>query len=321
MRPALSIIVPVYNASATLGGCIDSVLSQDYSDYELILVDDGSNDGSGAKCIEAANHNAKVKAIIKANGGVSTARNKGLDAATGDYIVFLDSDDTLLPGALSSLMNEQDADLVVGGLIHIVSTCPSGFENVPSKGIFSFKDVAAIDRLLCEVFMTAPWSKRFKRSIIEEHKIRFDNGLFYGEDTDFVYRYIVHIAEIVTVNRPITRYVDCKTALHRKYRLSFKDFRLLTNHINENVDRLEASAGSRLPVIRKFHIRHATNVYFDSLIHCQDYTTFRSEILDIRHNPSCLEMGTRKKKIIKWLALRNIMVTYFISRTYAIFIR
>lgn len=140
VAPKISIIVPVYNASETLDKCIDSVLSQDYLDYELILVDDGSNDGSTAKCLGAVKHDVRIKAIFKANEGVSATRNKGLDAAIGDYIVFLDSDDTLLPGALSALMNAPDVDLVVGGYSHIILSTGKVIEHSPDNKKINIKE-------------------------------------------------------------------------------------------------------------------------------------------------------------------------------------
>lgn len=89
MKPCISIIVPVYNASDTLDACVESVLEQDYTDYELILIDDGSTDGSDVKCTAFANLDIRIKVIVKVNEGVSATRNKGLDVANGDYIVFL----------------------------------------------------------------------------------------------------------------------------------------------------------------------------------------------------------------------------------------
>lgn len=315
--PILSIIVPVYNASTTLDACIESVLLQDYSDYELILIDDGSNDGSDKKCHAAAKKDNRIKAIVKGNEGVSATRNRGIDAAVGDYIVFLDSDDTLLPGALSALMEASDEDLIVGGLVHVIPACPSGFLNVPSKGTFSIKDVSAIEQLLCEIFVTAPWSKRFKRSIINKYGLRFNNRMFYGEDTDFVYRYIAVIERIATIEWAVTRYNDCTCARHKKYKVTFDTFKLLTDRINENINTLEEVSGSQLPVTRNFNLEYATDVYFESLVHYTDYTTFYKEIVLIRRDSPRFKVTTRKKRIVKWLILHNIFATYIVFQIYA----
>lgn len=319
MKPEISIIVPVYNASATLDACVESVLLQDYGDYELILVDDGSTDGSGGKCLSWADRDARIKVTVKVNEGVSAARNKGLDVATGYYVVFLDSDDTLLPGALAALMAAPDEDLVVGGLVHVVPTCLLGFRNVPQKGVWTLDDVSVVERLLCEIYVTAPWSKRFKRSLIERHGIRFDRRMFYGEDTDFVYRYIAVARRFVTIKYAITRYMDCMGSKYKKYKMSFGDFKLLTDKVIDNIQKIEMMTGLQYSVTRKFHLEFATNVYFESLMYCRNYKAFYREIVSIRNDSSRFFVTTYKKKTIKWLALRSVVVAYIIFRIYVRF--
>ena len=105
----LSIIIPVYGVENTLARCIDSVLGQSFSDYELILVDDGSRDRSGAICDEYAGRDSRIRVIHKGNGGLSSARNAGIDIARGDYITFIDSDDFLGDNTLSILMTRLSA--------------------------------------------------------------------------------------------------------------------------------------------------------------------------------------------------------------------
>ena len=101
MPPAVSIIVPVYNAERTIGRCIESILNQEYTDFELLLVNDGSTDASGSLCDGYAAKDARIRVIHKKNGGVSAARNTALDLAQGTYLQFLDSDDWLTPDATS----------------------------------------------------------------------------------------------------------------------------------------------------------------------------------------------------------------------------
>ena len=96
-KPEISIIVPVYQVEKYLNECIDSILAQTFTDFELILVDDGSPDNCPALCDAAAKRDSRVRVIHKQNGGVSTARNAGLDAAQGNWIAFVDSDDTVEP--------------------------------------------------------------------------------------------------------------------------------------------------------------------------------------------------------------------------------
>lgn len=103
-HPLLSIILPVYNDRDTLRRSVDSVVSQDFTDYELIIVDDGSTDGSGAMCDERAAKDGRIRVVHTANGGLSRARNHGIEAATGQYVTFIDADDRMGAGTLSSLM-------------------------------------------------------------------------------------------------------------------------------------------------------------------------------------------------------------------------
>ena len=123
MQPTVSIIVPVYNAEATLRRCVDSILTQQYTDFELLLVDDGSTDASGVICDEYAAQDARVHAIHQENAGVSTARNRALDQAQGVYLQFLDSDDWITADATRSLVRAAEAhqcDLVIADFYRVV---------------------------------------------------------------------------------------------------------------------------------------------------------------------------------------------------------
>ena len=120
----ISIIVPIYNAGNTLHRCIDSILSQTYTSWELLLVDDGSTDSSGAISDEYATKDTRVRVFHKENGGVSSARNVGLDNAQGEWITFVDSDDYIEENFLKSFEGNLDADLVVGNTVLI--TLPAG---------------------------------------------------------------------------------------------------------------------------------------------------------------------------------------------------
>ena len=111
----ISIIVPIYNREKYLSECIDSILVQSYSDFEVLLIDDGSTDRSGEICDEYAQKDARIRVFHKENGGVSSARNVGLDNATGEWIAFVDSDDWVGEKYLESFSGHLDADLVIGG--------------------------------------------------------------------------------------------------------------------------------------------------------------------------------------------------------------
>ena len=174
----LSIIIPVYNTEEYLRPCLDSILSQSFADYEVLLIDDGSSDESGRICDEYAQKDSRILVFHKENGGVSSARNRGIDNARGEYIVFVDSDDLVTDGYLKHLM-ESDADMVVTGLCKfgernetIVPTgrVDYGIEELP----IHWNTPPDMNYLYCY-----PVAKRFRSSILRENRIRFNESLFF----------------------------------------------------------------------------------------------------------------------------------------------
>ena len=137
--PAISVIVPVYQAERLLPQCVESVLGQTFSDWELLLVDDGSRDGSPALCDAYAAGDARVRVFHKPNGGVSTARNLGLEQATGPYIAFLDADDTFEPAALETL-SENLSDGVIAPMFW--------FALLGLPGMMAYKMVNTLDSMI-----------------------------------------------------------------------------------------------------------------------------------------------------------------------------
>ena len=117
MKPLVSVIVPIYNAKDSLCQCIDSILSQSFTNFELILIDDGSTDESKDICDNYAIRDTRIITFHKLNGGVSSARNKGLDLAQGEFITFIDSDDYVCTSFLESLLVGEKADLVIGSIL------------------------------------------------------------------------------------------------------------------------------------------------------------------------------------------------------------
>lgn len=215
--PELSIIVPVYKVEPYLRECIDSILRQTHTDYEVILVDDGSPDSCGEICDEyARRHSDVIKVIHKPNGGLSSARNAGLDIAKGTFIGFVDSDDAILPDmyeALTGAMKRENADVVFSQVLHwdgSKKTNPDMTEPIVCTG------VEAIQRLFSWQESLSVWSKLFRRDVIDSH--RFRHGLT-NEDLPFdceilvkncqvcilpdgYYRYRVTPGSITNVLRP-----------------------------------------------------------------------------------------------------------------------
>lgn len=178
----LSVIIPVYNTSPYIRKCLDSVISQDIPDMEVLLIDDGSTDNSAKICMSYASENTQVKYYYKRNGGLSSARNFGLDIAKGDLITFVDSDDFLEPNTYFSLLSEiGDCDAIVYG-----SKIVDEKGRIISIDAFESKELKN-DTIITEIVIklkTAVWNKIFKRDFI--NNIRFPENRIHGEDLVFI---------------------------------------------------------------------------------------------------------------------------------------
>lgn len=180
----LSIIVPVYKVEPYLRRCVDSILAQTFTDFELILVDDGSPDGCPAICDEYAEKDSRVKVIHKGNGGLSDARNAGLDVAQGEYIGFVDSDDLIKPDMYSNLIKlarETRADIVVCG-IEVIDEDGNKEMNWPEtlvSGVYSSDELINNFSYISSQIMPSVANKIFARKIFAE--LRFPKGKLYED--------------------------------------------------------------------------------------------------------------------------------------------
>ena len=219
--PKISIIVPVYKVENYLSQCVDSILNQTFADWECILVDDGSPDGSGVICDEYAQKDTRIHVIHKENRGVSSARNTGLSAAQGEYIYFIDSDDYVEREALELLLSkakQSEADIMVHGIvndyIYKQSSTAVKYVSLPEKDYSTILEMADRWGLL-----KGPVNKLFKNSIIKNKSLRFDESISYGEDTKFTFEYLVHCHSIAFVPRHLYHY-----CFRNKDSLTSKDY-------------------------------------------------------------------------------------------------
>ena len=195
MQPTFSVIIPVYNAEKTIHRCIDSLLEQNCSDVEIILVNDGSRDSSGTICEGYARNHENIQYICQQNAGVSAARNAGLDAARGDYILFVDSDDYVAEELFSTLRNALAAHSV--DLLHFSHANVRGEETTPRRvaaGDYTDAEMErALQQAICDKSLNAPWGKVYRRDLIEENHIRFPLGISIGEDRLFNMEYALQV--------------------------------------------------------------------------------------------------------------------------------
>lgn len=211
MKVNISVIIPVYNAGRTLIRAVDSILMQEYESMEVVLVDDGSTDDSAVLCDELASQEPRVRVIHKENGGVSSARNAGLEVAEGEYVMFLDADDVIRPDSLS-MMYGKGWDMVLGGFAKLENL--SVVESYVPDAMKEYRAVDEINAFLDSVIaknhsylLNSACFKLFRLSLIKENNLRFDEVLRYGEDKMFVFGFLCHARRIRMVPKIVYDYI------------------------------------------------------------------------------------------------------------------
>jgi len=236
----------VYNAALTINKCIDSILSQSYSNFELLLVNDGSIDESLLICEKYAEIDARISFFNKKNEGVSITRNLGIERAQGQYITFVDSDDYLHKDYLIKLLCglDYDWDISVCGYVDILNgkEISQYFIDLENKeSVFNLKDIYI--NIFSHPVMSTPYCKLFKSSIIKNYDIKFNENLSSGEDTLFVSDYLFFTDKILIAPEILYyRNIDNGNSLSKRV------------NINKRLIVFENIYTSRLSIINKWDI-------------------------------------------------------------------
>lgn len=260
----LSIIVPIYNVAPYLRKCVDSLLVQDITDYEIILVDDGSTDDSGAIADEILNThsqspiaNCQIKVVHQLNGGLSAARNAGIAAATGDYIIFVDSDDYLQPNVLGALMEQVARDNLDVLRFRYQNVRESGEVFAPYKDMTNYNDYSAtsIDGLtfLNERMGTQCYAVQFlvcREIVLQE---QFTPGIYF-EDTDWTPRMLLRAERVASTDLVVYNYLWREGSIT----LSQKDINKMRQQLQDKMGLLER--------LNKWGNQVANRRWFDSMI-------------------------------------------------------
>ncbi|WP_312635922.1 glycosyltransferase [Oscillibacter sp.] len=228
--PAISVIVPVYQAEKYIEACVESVRNQTFSDWELLLVDDGCTDGSPALCDRCAAGDGRIHVLHKEkNGGVSAARNLALAETKGDYIAFLDADDRYEPSCLETLWNLRlgaDADSAACAHLNCLPDGTETPERVLPAGEYDGEGirqgvVAPLlgDRLAQPVFNGFIWRFLFSREILRSKGITFEGA--YLEDELFLMEYFCHAKRLAVTEQPLYRYYLNPASATHKYMPDF----------------------------------------------------------------------------------------------------
>lgn len=206
----VSIIVPVYNVGKYISKCLDSILSQDFTDYELILVNDGSEDNSLDICNSYLKKDSRIVVISQENQGVSSARNRGLDIARGIYVVFIDSDDYVEDNYLSTLISIIIENKVDVGICSYSKVFQAGVKNemLIGKNMYLNQESMLIYLFLPNYYRGYLVNKILKRTIIEKNRIRFSDGLSVQEDLWFIYQYMLQAQSAFYLDCAVYNYVQ-----------------------------------------------------------------------------------------------------------------
>lgn len=242
----ISIIVPVYNVASFLDQCIQSIVSQSYQDFECILVDDGSSDGSEKICDKWALKDVRIKVLHQTNQGVSVARNRGIEEAQSEYIAFIDSDDWVESTYLEDMvipMCNQNVDLVVSGLIH-------RFKDGAIKSFYGHQELIEFNDKFVKEFVDlnkkyllfGPVVKLYKSAIIKKYSIRFPLEYSYGEDLIFNYHYLSYTHSLYVTDRVNYNYRILGTGTlstkkrPNQFQIDYEQWRILkTFYISHNM--------------------------------------------------------------------------------------
>ena len=222
----ISIVVPVYNAKKSLERCIESLLHQTYEQLEIILVDDGSADGSSEICDRYTEKDKRIVVIHKKNAGVSAARNTGIERATGTYLQFVDSDDYLDLDACEKLVNAMEknkSEMAICGCVEHRGEEEKVIvpEAVPCQKLSQMGE--KFGRIYCSNLFNIPWNKLFIREKVKE---KFDVAISLGEDLLFNLAYMENIEKITFLDSPVYHYMIEQASLSRKFRDDYIDLNL-----------------------------------------------------------------------------------------------
>lgn len=240
--PQISVIIPVYNIEKHLQRCINSILTQTFTDFEILLIDDGSTDKSGNICDEYANKDNRIKVFHKENGGVSSARNVGLRNALGHWIAFVDSDDFVDPNWLQSFdPYDETYMLKMQGYTalnkNIQFKCTLSKEKIIGKKNILNK-LIELEKKQNTVFRV-PWSKLYKNKIIKENNINFNESISLGEDYLFSLYYLLQISSLyITDDIKYNYCIENSTLNKKKYSFShniytYNEFNIVANKFLE----------------------------------------------------------------------------------------
>lgn len=316
----IDVIVPVYNREKFIKECIESVLNQTYSDWKLILVDDGSVDQSGSICDEYAKNDGRISVIHQRNSGVSAARNNGILHSKNEFLCFLDSDDFYEPNALeimASALKDNNVDAAFFNMKNVYSGKIMLKPSRLKKGTYSFDDICDIlidDGTLTGILLGSTCAAIYKRSVIEEFEISFDKDITLNEDGLFNINYITKCGPIYyNGDEHIYCYRQWKTEKKDKeleYNPAFEMVNSVIKSVYENTncdyDKLEKQMELRKISIAFWNI-HTISTSKKSFFYCYKFVRLILKEYNGKKGYSYISVNaSRPKKIILFFMKRRL---------------
>ena len=315
----ISLIIPVYNCKRFLPECVSSIRSAGLRDYEILLIDDGSTDGSGALCDELAAEFSEIRVVHQANAGVSAARNRGIRESSGELLLFMDADDSIDSNLLQQVLTDvrcNETDLVCFGISFDYYKNGKLYRQDslyhPFDGIFSKPQWgASVFELFSSNSLSSSCSKIFRKDILQQYNLLFNEGMFLYEDLEFVLRYMQYCDKIWNVPKAIYHYRQAEDEGNAKRRL------MRIDHLPPFLQPIESALNSLLasnPAVNKepcqnilqqlYLVLAREKISVSSLAEirtiCKDYITW-SQGRDFSFDPSSFYKNLKEEKVLRLL--------------------
>lgn len=299
----ISIVIPVYNSEQYLEQCLDSIINQTFADFEVLLINDGSTDKSGAICDKYAQNDNRIKVFHQENGGVSSARNWGIKNVRGEWITFVDSDDWIEEDYFAPIQKYLFSDLILLSINRFDGnkiTQHLSFENR------NYDKMSFLDELPLYPNFPGPWGKFFKSSIIKKNCIAFDTDISFGEDALFNLKYLKYCTTISTASMGKYYYRATPNGLSKKEFFYDDDLYLynqLKNALLDNFHQEDIEANKKI-VLK--NLVYPTSRLLSSIYRDDNLNTYKLLAEFVSNNKEYILFLYRKSK--GWGLLNSILI-------------
>lgn len=323
-EPLISIVVPIYNASNYILNLISDIQGQTYFNWELLLIDDGSQDDSYNICKNASTHDIRIKVFHQENQGPSAARNLGIDKASGEWITFIDADDRIFDDFLSSIVavshGETEIDLIYAGYIVATSTSNDVY-TYNTKVYYGYEEVKKLISTSNILHRCSPWGKLFRRNLMIENNIKFDVDLTHSEDRLFLYNYLVYVRGIATTSVIGYLYDSTQAGTLKNQKLSVESVSLrqlrLTAAAHTLIEFFKLEGEACFPIAKhlfQMYSKAIQDLYYANGF-CKKTVLLQEEFSDNFFDLDLLSEINNNEKW-KYLMSENIMMRYAIDRRF-----